>query len=87
MPEAYAKLISLRSCFRFLLKYVILFHLQTKTKCVNISQSREDVIQKFQEFVSVLWRDTESLKSITLYVFAQIIREIKFCLQLNTEII
>ena len=52
-----------------------------------MSQSREDVIQKFQEFVSVLWRDTESLKSITLYVFAQIIREIKFCLQLNTEII
>ena len=52
---------------------------------MNISQSRVDVIEKFQEFLSVLGRDTKSLKNITLYVFLQIIHGIKFCLQLNTD--
>ena len=33
----------------------------------------------------MLWRDTESLKNITLYVFLQIISGKKFCLQLNTD--
>ena len=31
------------------------------------------------------WRDTESLKSIVLYVFLQVICGIKFSLQLNTD--
>ena len=53
-------------CLRVLLKNVVFFHLYTKTKCVNVSQIREDVIQKLEEFVSVLWRDTESLKNIPL---------------------
>ena len=53
-------------CLRVLLKNVVFFHLYAKTKCVNVSQIREDVIQKLEEFVSVLWRDTESLKNITL---------------------
>ena len=33
----------------------------------------------------MLWRDTESLKNIILYVFLQVICGIKFCLQLNTD--
>ena len=52
---------------------------------MNISRSRVDAILEFQEFASVLWRDTESLRNITLYVFLQIIIGIKFCLQVNTD--
>ena len=37
------------------------------------------------KFASVLWRDTESLKGIILYLFLQVICGIKFCLQLNTD--
>ena len=33
----------------------------------------------------MLWRDTKSLKNITLYVFLKIIRGTKFCLQLSTD--
>ena len=33
----------------------------------------------------MLWRDTKSLKNISLYDFLQIISEIKFGLQLNTD--
>ena len=33
----------------------------------------------------MLWRDTKSLKSITLYIFLKIISRLKFCLQLNTD--
>ena len=36
---------------------------------MNIFQSRVDVIEKFQEFVSVLWGDTKSLKNVILFFY------------------